>query len=90
MTAPYHAHTCRQDLAKPLVIFGGVLLLSAAFCGAVDMTQASSSFVEEVKVVRAEGAAGGHEADILAACQHQKSGLLKDVRCRRYSAASLH
>lgn len=75
-----------------MVIFGGVLLLSAAFCGAVDTMQSSSSFVEEVKVVRAEGAAGGHEADLLVACQHAKSSLIKDVRCRslRYSAASIH
>ena len=43
---------------KPMIIFGGVLLLSAAFCGAVDSVS-NASFVEEVKVVRAEGAAGG-------------------------------
>jgi hypothetical protein len=87
MTAPYPSSPCRLDLVKPIVIFGGVLLLSAAFCGAVDTMQSSSSFVEEVKVVRAEGAAGGHEADLLVACQHDKSSLMKEIRCRaqRYS-----
>lgn len=91
MTAPLHAHSCHQNLLKPVIIFGGVLLLSAAFCGAVDSVQSSaSSFVEEVKVVRAEGAAGGHEADLLVACQRQKASILHDVRCRRFSAASLH
>lgn len=93
MTAPYSASQCRAELVKPIVIFGGVLLLSAAFCGAFDTIQTSSSFVEEVKVVRAEGAAGGHEADLHVACQNAKSSsLIKDLRCRavRYSAASIH
>jgi hypothetical protein len=92
MTAPYTASHCRMDLVKPMIIFGGVLLLSAAFCGAVDTIE-SSPFVEEVKVVRAEGAAGGHEADLLVACQHARQSALKDVRCRalersRFSQAS--
>jgi hypothetical protein len=97
MTAPYSPTSsspqCRAELIKPIVIFGSVFLLSAAFCGAVDTIQAStSSFVEEVKVVRAEGAAGGHEADLIVSCQNSKSSLMKDIRCRslRYSAASIH
>jgi hypothetical protein len=99
MTAPYTAPTCRLDLAKPLIIFGGVFLLSAVFCGAVDSINASPSFVEEVKVVRAEGAAGGHEADLLVSCQHARhSGAnteMNDVRCRslhrsQFAQATIH
>ena len=83
-----------MDLVKPMIIFGSVLLLSAAFCGAVD-SMSSTSFVEEVKVVRAEGAAGGHDADLLASCQHEGRRVSKDIRCRnldrsRFSQASLH
>lgn len=94
MTAPYTASHCRLDLAKPVIIFGGVLLLSAVFCGAVDSIGSAAGFVEEVQVVRAEGAAGGHEADLLASCQHRRS-TIKDVRCRslsrsRFSQATLH
>ena len=77
---------------KPAIIFGGVFLLSAAFCGAVDSIGGSGSFAEEVKVVRAEGAAGGQDADLLVACNKQaRASELSDVRCRkvRYQAASL-
>jgi len=66
----------RCDFIKPVVIFGG----------------SGGSFVEEVKVVRAEGAAGGHDADLLVACNKQAhSSELSDVRCRkvRYQAALL-
>ncbi len=84
-----------MDLVKPMVIFGGVLLLSAAFCGAVDSMNTATSFVEEVKVVRAEGAAGGHEADLLVSCQQSRQMAIKDVRCRslarsRFVQASFH
>ena len=86
MTAPYSTPQCRLDLAKPLVIFMGVFLLSAVFCGAVDSIGSSPAFVEEVKVVRAEGAAGGHEADLLVSCQHARQAhadsSVNDVRCR--------
>jgi len=84
-----------MDLVKPMVIFGGVLLLSAAFCGAVDSMSSATSFVEEVKVVRAEGAAGGHEADLLVSCQQSRSMAVRDARCRsversRFIQASFH
>ena len=77
---------------KPVLIFGGVFLISAAFCGAVDSASSSASFVEEVKVVRAENAAGGFDADLLASCKHDSRTALTEVRCRshRFQAASLH
>ena len=93
MTAPFMSPQVRCDFIKPAIIFGGVFLLSAAFCGAVDSIGGSGSFAEEVKVVRAEGAAGGQDADLLVACNKQARGAseLSDVRCRkvRYQAASL-
>lgn len=92
MTAPSMSPQVRCDFIKPVVIFGGVFLLSVAFCGAVDSMGSGGSFVEEVKVVRAEGAAGGHDADLLVACNKQAhSSELSDVRCRkvRYQAALL-
>ncbi len=97
MTAPlsgsFSASQLRSDLLKPVIIFGGAFLLSAAFCGAVDsMDSSSSGFVEEVKVMRAEGAAGGHDADLLVACKQAHGRALSDVRCRqqRYQTALLH
>ncbi len=91
MTAPTMSPQIRCDFLKPVVIFGGVFLISAAFCGAVDSIGSSASFVEEVQVVRAEGAAGGHDADLLAACKHD-SRKFSEVRCRtpRYQSASIH
>ena len=96
MTAPYPAPQCRLDLVKPAIIFGSALLLSAVFCGALDSMSAAPGFVEEVQVVRAEGAAGGHDADLLVSCQHDRSNrVIRDVRCRslqrsRFSQAALH
>jgi hypothetical protein len=95
MTAPYPTPQCRLDLAKPAIIFGSALLLSAVFCGAVDSIGSSASIVEDVQVVRAEGAAGGHEADLLVSCQHDRQRTIRDVRCRslkasRFARAGLH
>lgn len=83
----------RSELGVPMVVFGGVLLISTAFCGAVDAMNPSlnsKSYVEEVQVVQAENVIAP-DADIMAACKKDRNAKL-DIRCDkdRFQSASLH
>ncbi len=84
----------RSELGVPMVVFGGVLLISTAFCGAVDaFGPMTKSPVDEVQVVQAENVIAAPEADLVATCKKDKKALAHgDVRCDkdRFQSASLH
>ena len=70
----------RSELGVPMIVFGGVLLLSTAFCGVVDAIN-PHTFAEEVQVVRAENVMVGPEADLMSACDKDRSTHSRDLRC---------
>lgn len=63
-----------------MIVFGGVLLLSTAFCGVVDAIN-PHTFAEEVQVVRAENVMVGPEADLMSACDKDRKAEGGDLRC---------
>lgn len=84
----------RSELGVPMVVFGGVLLISTAFCGAVDAMNPSlsSKMVDEVQVVQAENVVSP-EADLMAACKKDQDQVAHgDIRCDqdRFQSASVH